>query len=110
MTEISQRRHLVIALGDQLNRDASAFDQFDPKQDAVWMAEVQEESTHIWSSKQRIALFLSAMRHFAQTLEKEKVVLYYSKLEDAGNSRTLEGELLKTINTCKPSQIGRAHV
>ena len=105
MTEISQRRHLVIALGDQLNRDASAFDQFDPKQDAVWMAEVQEESTHIWSSKQRIALFLSAMRHFAQTLEKEKVVLYYSKLEDAGNSHTLEGELLKTINKCKPSRL-----
>ena len=98
-------RNLIIVLGDQLNRDASAFDGFDPRVDAVWMAEVQEESTHIWSSKQRIALFLSAMRHFAQTLEKEKVVLYYSKLEDAGNSHTLEGELLKTINKCKPSRL-----
>ena len=49
---MAQTRSLVVVLGDQLNRDASAFDGFDVKQDAVWMAEVDEESTHIWSSKQ----------------------------------------------------------
>jgi deoxyribodipyrimidine photolyase-related protein len=37
----------VLVLGDQLDLDASAFDGFDPAQDAVWMAEVAEESTHI---------------------------------------------------------------
>ena len=52
-------RHLVLVLGDQLDLEASAFDSFDPAQDAVWMAEVDEESTHVWSSKQRIALFLA---------------------------------------------------
>ena len=36
-------RNLVLVLGDQLNRDASAFDGFDKKKDAVWMAEVREE-------------------------------------------------------------------
>ena len=61
-------RNLVIVLGDQLDLQSSAFDGFDPAQDAVWMAEVAEESTHIWSSKQRIALFLAAMRHFGQAL------------------------------------------
>ena len=40
-------RHLVLVLGDQLNQDASALDGFDPAQDAVWMAEVREESTHV---------------------------------------------------------------
>ncbi|MFN3462367.1 MAG: cryptochrome/photolyase family protein, partial [Oceanibaculum sp.] len=55
-------RHLVMVLGDQLNHDSSAFDGFDPARDVVWMAEVAEESTHVWSAKPRIAIFLSAMR------------------------------------------------
>lgn len=59
----------VVVVGDQLNLDSSAFDGFDPAQDAVWMAEVAEESTHIGSSKQRITLFLAAIRHFAQALQ-----------------------------------------
>lgn len=98
-------RFLVIILGDQLNRDASAFDGFDAKQDAVWMAEVAEESTHIWSSKQRIVLFISAMRHFAQSLRKEKIALHYSELDDPNNTQTLEGELLRVISRCKPSRL-----
>ncbi|HSU22318.1 MAG TPA: cryptochrome/photolyase family protein, partial [Variovorax sp.] len=55
-------------LGDQLDHDAAAFDGFDPDHDAVWMAEVAEESTHVWSSKPRTAMFLAAMRHFSQAL------------------------------------------
>ena len=61
-------RALVLVLGDQLDLHASGLDGFDPRQDRVLMAEVEEESTHIWSSQQRIALFLSAMRHFAESL------------------------------------------
>jgi len=57
-------RHLVVVLGDQLNSDSAAFDGFDGGQDALWMAEVRAESTHVPSSKVRTALFLSAMRHF----------------------------------------------
>ena len=62
-------RTLVLVLGDQLDADAAAFDGFDPQQDAVWMAEVAQESTHVWSSQQRLVMFLSAMRHFALALE-----------------------------------------
>jgi deoxyribodipyrimidine photolyase-related protein len=58
-------KHLILVLGDQLDLEAAAFDGFNATQDAVWMAKAHEESTHVWSSKQRIALFLSAMRHFA---------------------------------------------
>ena len=64
-------RHLVVILGDQLNLDASALTDFDPAQDAIWMAEVMEESTHVASSKQRSTLFLSAMRHFAKTIKDQ---------------------------------------
>ncbi|MFM7048696.1 MAG: cryptochrome/photolyase family protein, partial [Polynucleobacter sp.] len=102
---MAQTRSLVVILGDQLNRDASAFDGFDVKQDAVWMAEVDEESTNIWSSKQRIALFISAMRHFAQSLRQEKINLHYSELGDQNNTQTLEGELLKVIGQSKPSRL-----
>ena len=65
---VAELRHLVLVLGDQLDLDAAAFDGFDAARDAVWMAEVAEESTHVWSSKPRTALFLAAMRHFAQAL------------------------------------------
>lgn len=57
-------RKLVVVLGDQLDRDSAALADFDPARDALWMAEVDEESTHVWSHPARIALFLSAMRHF----------------------------------------------
>jgi len=43
-------------------------DGFDPALDGIWMAEVAQESTRVWSSKPRTALFLSAMRHFRDRL------------------------------------------
>ena len=70
-------RHLVVILGDQLNRDASAWDGFDPTLDRAWMCEAHAEATHVRSSRQRTTLFLSAMRHFAQDLQREGVPLAY---------------------------------
>ena len=83
-------RHLVLVLGDQLDLEASVFNGIDAEQDAVWMAEAQGESTHVWSSKQRIALFLSAMRHFAQVLRAAGRPLYYHQLDDTGHVAALE--------------------
>ena len=82
-------RHLVLVLGDQLDLEAAAFNGFDAARDAVWMAEAYEESTHIWSSKQRIALFLSAMRHFAQALREKGRSLIYHRLDDTSASADL---------------------
>ena len=59
---------LVLVLGDQLDRGVAAFDGFDRGRDAIWMAEVAEESTHVWSPRPRIAVFLAAMRHFRDAL------------------------------------------
>jgi deoxyribodipyrimidine photolyase-related protein len=73
-------RHLVLVLGDQLDRRSAAFDGFDASQDIVWMAEVAEESTHVWTHKARIAVFLSAMRHFRDTLVAEGVRVEYREL------------------------------
>lgn len=63
-----QIRHLIIILGDQLNLDSPALADYDAQQDIVWMAEVRDESTHVWTHKCRIAIFLSAMRHFREAL------------------------------------------
>ncbi len=63
-------RDLVIILGDQLDRDSAAFEDFDLQRDRIWMAEVREESTHVWSHKVRTAMFLAAMRHFRVDLKR----------------------------------------
>jgi deoxyribodipyrimidine photolyase-related protein len=88
-------RNLVLVLGDQLNRDASAWDGFDATQDCAWMCEASEESTHVWSSKQRTTLFLSAMRHFAQDLRDDGMPLLYRELD--ANENSLAGCLAATL-------------
>ncbi|WP_439520188.1 cryptochrome/photolyase family protein [Hydrogenophaga sp.] len=94
-------RHLVVVLGDQLNRDASAFDGFDPTQDRVWMCETTEESTHVWSSQQRIVQFLSAMRHFAAALRAAGLPLDYQHLREGG----LGDALVEAIATWRPQRV-----
>lgn len=98
-------RNLVIVLGDQLDPGAAAFDGFDPALDAVWMAEVDEESTHVWSSKQRIAIFLAAMRHFAQALEAAGRPLYYMRIDAAGNRGNLAAELQRALTKLVPQRV-----
>ena len=102
---MAELRALVIVLGDQLDRQSSAFDDFDAAQDAVWMAEVDEESTHVWSGKQRIALFLAAMRHFADGLRSEGVPLHYTRLGEATPGHSMDAELQRGIDRLKPQQL-----
>ena len=92
-------RHLLVVLGDQLDRKSSAWDGFNPAQDRVWMCESDEEATHVWCSQQRLAVFLSAMRHFAQALRDDGVALHY---ERAGS---LAQALAETLQTLKPARV-----
>ena len=98
-------RKLVIVLGDQLDLQSTALQDFDATQDVVWMAEVAQESEHVWSAKQRIAVFLSAMRHFAQALRSSGFAVHYTKLDDAHNTGTLAGELSRAIATLQPAHL-----
>jgi deoxyribodipyrimidine photolyase-related protein len=98
-------RDLVLVLGDQLDADAAAFDGFDPAQDAVWMAEVAEESTHVPSSRMRTAFFLSAMRHFAAELRARDRPLHYIALDDPANRGTLAAELRAAIALLRPQAL-----
>jgi deoxyribodipyrimidine photolyase-related protein len=94
---------LILVLGDQLNRDSAAFDGFDAARDVVWMAEVAEESTVVWSSQPRTALFLAAMRHFAQALRDEGLPLDYTRLEDG--VPTLAEALTRAIARHRPQRL-----
>jgi deoxyribodipyrimidine photolyase-related protein len=103
--QMSNCRNLIVVLGDQLNIDSAAFDGFDRGQDIVFMAEVAEESTHVWSHKARIAIFLAAMRHFRDSLVKKKFNVRYRELADPANSETLAGALELAINELCPDRV-----
>lgn len=96
-------RHLIVVLGDQLDRHSAAFDGFDARQDCVWLCEALEESTRVPVSRPRIALFLSAMRHFRAALEGEGLRVHYHSL-DAGMS-SLAAALAADIARLQPSRV-----
>jgi deoxyribodipyrimidine photolyase-related protein len=98
-------RALLLVLGDQLDLGSALFDGADPAVDALWMAEVAEESTTAWSSKPRTALFLSAMRHFRASAESAGWRLHYTHLEDATNTGTLAGELRRACEAARPERL-----
>lgn len=93
-------RNLVVVFGDQLDPRSSAFDGFDPVQDVVWMAEAEDESKQVCSSKSRIAIFLSAMRHFREALIAAGYRVEYSSLDDSGSG--LFAKLESSIRSHRP--------
>lgn len=98
-------RTLVVALGDQLDPKSAAFDGFDRQHDAVFMAEAAEESEHVWSHKARIAVFLSAMRHFRDTLLHRGLHVHYRQLDDPENLGSLGAELAGVARRLRPRRI-----
>lgn len=98
-------RNLVLVLGDQLDADSAAFDGFDRDRDAVWMAEVAHEAEHVPSHRARIALFLSAMRHFRDSLRSRGITVHYRKLDDPENAGSFAGELQQTVPDLAPQRL-----
>ena len=98
-------RNVVVVLGDQLDLQSAALEGFDITQDVVWMAEVAQESTHVWSAKQRIAVFLSAMRHFATELRARGLPVHYTRLDNDNNLGTLALELGQAIDLMHPAKL-----
>jgi len=98
-------RNLILVLGDQLDGAGAALDGFDPARDALWMAEVAEESTQVWTSQPRIALFLSAMRHFRQAQEQAGRTVHYRQLDDPDNAGSLAAELAAAVRRLRPERL-----
>jgi deoxyribodipyrimidine photolyase-related protein len=70
-------KRLVLILGDQLDLNGAALRTFDIKTDEIVMIESIPEAQYVWSHKAKIALFLSAMRHFAIKLKELNYPLTY---------------------------------
>ena len=76
---MSMPSRLVLILGDQLDLQNSVLRNVNLQSDKVLMIESANEAQYVWSHKAKIALFLSAMRHFAKTLESLQYPLIYVK-------------------------------
>jgi len=100
---------LVLVLGDQLSCDIAALRAADKARDVVVMAEVMGEGTSVPHHPQKIALILSAMRHFADTLRADGWTVAYSTLDDPENSQTLSGEILRRAAEHGASEVIATH-
>ncbi len=98
-------RNLLLVLGDQLDPASSLFDDADPRDDVIWMAEVLGESTNVWSSKPRTALFLSAMRHYRDAMRARGWTVHYTALDDDGNAGVLDAELARAVAALAPQRL-----
>jgi deoxyribodipyrimidine photolyase-related protein len=100
---------LRVVLGDQLSDTLSALDGLDPARDVVLMAEVRAECTYVRHHKQKIALVLSAMRHFAARLRARGLRVEYVALDDPTNTQTLAGEVARAVRRHRATRIVCTH-
>lgn len=80
---------LILILGDQLDLQGSALRDIDIQTDTILMVETKVEAQYVWTHKAKIALFLSAMRHFAAELIQRNYPLIYVK----DSAKTIVSEL-----------------
>jgi deoxyribodipyrimidine photolyase-related protein len=101
-------RRLVLVLGDQLDLSSGCLfgsgSGFDPQQDAVLMIEAPGEAAQVWSHKARIAVFISAMRHFRNSLLERGVGVHYLGFEDSVE-RGLVNRLKAELGVLKPQSL-----
>lgn len=104
--DTSRPRTLRLILGDQLDRASPVLEGLSPAQDILWMAEVREESTHVWSHRTRTALFLSAMRHFRDELRSEGYSVQYHALDrEEGPFASLGEALAESLAELRPDAV-----
>ncbi|WP_417594111.1 cryptochrome/photolyase family protein [Oceanospirillum sp.] len=77
---------LRLILGDQLSENITSLQDLNPTDDCVLMCELVEETTYVPHHKKKLVFFLSAMRHFAQQLQRKGVNVHYFNLDEALDS------------------------
>jgi len=96
---------LRIVLGDQLSIELSALADLDTRHDVVLLMEVTEECTYVAHHKQKIALVLSAMRHFAAELRRCGTQVDYVELDAPDNTGSFSSEVLRAVARHAPDRL-----
>jgi len=89
------QKRLILILGDQLDLHGSVLKDFNRDTDEFIMIESSNEAQYVWSHKAKVALFLSAMRHFAIELEEQQYPLTYIKESTLSIVEVLREQLKK---------------
>lgn len=101
-------RHLILVLGDQLNINSELFRKADKDKDLIWMAECDYEITYVKSHKAKILFFLSAMRHFRNSLQQKGYSIRYHELSDSKSrdkGHTFTDILQKDLEDIVPEKV-----
>lgn len=101
-------RHLILVLGDQMDRESAAFEDFDRDQDAIWMAENAGEATHVRCHQLRLVYFFSTMRHFRDACQAAGDHVIYHELTDDGRHDSgpdFAAILKTTVRDARPQKL-----
>lgn len=89
---------LRLILGDQLSESISSLSGYNPDTDIILICEVYAELTYVKHHKKKIAFILSAMRHFAENLQRQGFNIHYIKLDDSDNPGSFSGAVKHMIS------------
>jgi deoxyribodipyrimidine photolyase-related protein len=95
---------LVPLLGDQLSHSLASLRAI-PKDAIILMMEVATEATYVPHHPQKIALFFSAMRHFADELRAAGWQVDYIRIDDPDSSGSFGCEVARAAIRHKATRI-----
>ncbi len=96
---------LIPILGDQLSHGLASLRGVSKNDAVILLMEVAEETTYVRHHKAKIALILSAMRHFAAELTSDGWTVDYVRLDDPDNTGSFSGEVERAVRRHAPSAI-----
>ena len=88
---------LHVVLGDQLYEANPSIADVTRTSGTVLIMEVMGECTAVPHHKQKIVLFLAAMRHFSDELRQRGLNVDYVRLDDPQNTGNLETEIHRAV-------------
>lgn len=109
INRVTTMTKLRLILGDQLSHSMTSLEGYDPSKDIILMCEVWEEATYVKHHKKKIAFLFSAMRHFAQELQRSGHRVHYTKLDDEKNTGSFRAEVKRALDLYKIDQIIVTH-